>query len=165
MPSKISVANLVMLAGAAVTVLFSFFDFFDRGGNAWDTDFLAFATTVPAILALVMGVWVVLELLGVSLPEDVLTFDRAQLKTTWGIAAAGIMLSWITTDADKGIGYWLMLLGSIAMAVGAVMALLGKGTETLDIPGVGGNAKTGDSTTSATTSATTPPPPPPPPAD
>jgi hypothetical protein len=68
MPSKISVANLVMLAGAAVTVLFSFFDFFDRGGNAWDTDFLAFATTVPAILALVMGVWVVLELLGVSLP-------------------------------------------------------------------------------------------------
>jgi len=150
MQNKISIANLVMLAGAVVTLLFSFFDFFDRGGNAWDTDFLAFATTVPAILALVMGVWVVLELVGVSLPDDVLTFNPAQLKATWGIAAAGIMLSWITTDADKGIGYWLMFLGSIAMAVGAVMAVLGKGTETVDIPGVHSEADK------------VPPPPPPP---
>lgn len=156
MPNKISVANLVMLAGAVVTLLFSFFDFFDRGGNAWDTDFLAFASTVPAILALVMGVWIVLELMGVSLPEQLLTFNRAQLKATWGIAAAGIMLSWITTDPDKGVGYWLMLIGSIAMAVGAVMALLGKGTETVDIPGAG----SGSSTDARPTSDTTPPPPP-----
>jgi hypothetical protein len=137
MQNKISIANIVMLAGAVVTFIFSFMDFFDRGGNAWDTDLLAFATTVPAILAIVMGVWIGLELAGVSLPNDVLTFDAAQLKATWGIAAAGIMLSWITTDADKGVGYWLMLLGSLAMAVGAVMALLGKGSETVDIPGVG----------------------------
>jgi hypothetical protein len=135
--NKISIANIVMLAGAVVTFIFSFMDFFDRGGNAWDTDFLAFATTVPAILAIVMGVWIALELAGVSLPSDVLTFNAAQLKATWGIAAAGIMLSWITTDADKGAGYWLMFVGSLAMAVGAVMALLGKGTETVAIPGAG----------------------------
>ena len=147
MPNKISVANLVMLAGAVVTLLFSFFDFFDRGGNAWDT----------AILALVMGVWIVLELVGVSLPEQLLTFDRPQLKATWGIAAAGIMLSWITTDADKGVGYWLMFIGSIAMAVGAVMALLGKGTETVDIPG-GGSGSTKEA--HPVTESTTPPPPP-----
>lgn len=142
MSNKISVANLVMLAGAVVTFLFSFFDFFEFGGNAWDTDVLAFATTVPAILALVMGVWIVLELAGVSLPEQLLTFDRAQLKATWGITAAGLMLSWITVDggdAGKDVGYWLMFIGSIAMAVGSVMALVGKGTETVDIPGVGGS--------------------------
>jgi hypothetical protein len=59
------------------------------------------------------------------------------------------MLSWLTVDSgglDKGIGFWLMFLGSIAMAVGAIMALLGKGTEI-----VGG----GSSSTAA------PPPPPP----
>jgi hypothetical protein len=154
MQNKISIANIVMLAGAVVTLIFSFMDFFDRGGNAWDTDFLAFATTVPAILALVMAVWIGLELGGVSLPDDVLTFNAAQLKTTWGIAAAGIMLSWITTDADKGVGFWLMLFGSLAMAVGAVMALLGKGTETVDIPGVGTKPSTaaGPGTTDGTSS-------------
>jgi hypothetical protein len=158
MPKKITVADLVMLAGAVVTVLFSFFDFFDEVGNAWDTDFLAFASTVPAILALVMGVWIVLELTGTSLPEAVLTFSRAQLKATWAITAAGIMLSWLTVDAggaDKGIGFWLMFLGSIAMAVGAVMALLGKGTDTVDIPG----ASTPDRG-ATTPDSTTPPPPP-----
>lgn len=153
MSNKISIANIVMLAGAVVTLIFSFFDFFDNVGNAWDTDFLAFVSTVPAILALVMGVWIVLELAGVSLPSDVLTFNPTQLKATWGIAAAGLMLSWLTVDGDKGIGFWLMFLGSIAMAVGAVMALLGKGTETVDIPGVsrGGAPTTSTDTTTGTT--------------
>ena len=163
MSSKISVANLVMLAGAVVTLIFSFFAYFKFGGesvNAWDGDALAFATTVPAILAIVMAIWIGLELAGVSLPEQVLTFDRNQLKATWAISAAGIMLSWISADVgstDKGIGFWFMLIGSLAMAVGAVMALLGKGTETVDIPGVGGT-----STGTAGTAADDMPPPPPP---
>lgn len=167
MQNKISIANIVMLAGAVVTFIFSFLTFFDIGDgiNAWDTDAFAFATTVPAILALIMAVWIGLELGGVSLPAEVLTFNSAQLKTTWGIAAAGIMLSWISTDPDKGVGFWLMFLGSIAMAVGAVMALLGKGTETVDIPGVGqsgaksstdtGTARTTDTTTDTGTDRTT----------
>lgn len=157
MQNKISIANVVMLAGAVVTVVFSFLDFFE-GFNAWDTNALAFATTVPAILALVMAVWIGLELAGVALPADVLTFNSAQLKATWGVAAAGIMLSWITVDGDKGIGFWLMLLGSIAMAVGAVMALLGKGTDTVDIPGVGTKSNTAANTSSAPSTHTPPPP-------
>jgi hypothetical protein len=163
MQNKISVANIIMLVGAVVTFIFSFLDFFE-GFNAWDNDVLAFATTVPAILALVMGVWIALELAGVSLPADVLTFSPAQLKATWGITAAGIMLSWLTVDSgDKGAGFWLMFLGSLAMAVGAVMALLGKGTDMVDIPG-GGRSTTGtttSTTSTATTGATAPPPPPP----
>jgi hypothetical protein len=62
------------------------------------------------------------------------------------------MLSWLTVDtggADKGAGFWLMFLGSIAMAVGAIMALLGKGTETVKLGG------------SSTSDAAPPPPPPP----
>jgi hypothetical protein len=141
MKNKLTIADLVMGAGGLVAFLFSFMAFFKGGRStfsAWDGDAGAFATTVPAILGLVMVVWIVLELLGVSLPEQVLTYNRAQLKGTWGISAAGIMVSWISADfggADKGAGFWLMLIGSFAMAIGAVMALLGKGTETVDIPG------------------------------
>ncbi len=143
MKSKITVADLVMGAGGLIAFLFSFLAFYKRGDfsvSAWDGDAGAFATTVPAILGLVMVVWIGLELAGVKLPEQVLTFNPAQLKGTWGIAAFGIMLSWISADfggADKGVGFWLMFVGSLAMMVGAVMGLLGKGTETVDIPGVG----------------------------
>jgi hypothetical protein len=162
MAKKISVANLVMLGGAVVCLLFSFFDFYgqgDIGFSAWDTDALAFISAVPAILALAMIAWIVAELAGAKLPDDVLTFNGNQLKATWGIAAAGLMLAWLTTDfgsADKQIGFWLMLLGSLVMAAGAVMALLGKGQEMV-----------GSSSTPAAAppppGATPPPPPPPPP--
>jgi hypothetical protein len=159
MKKQLTVANLVMLAGSVVAFLFSFLAFYtfgDESRSAWSGDAYAFATAVPAILALALAVVIVLELFGVDLPAEVLTFNWPQIKATWGIAAVGIMLSWLTVDsggADKGIGFWLMTLGSIAMAAGAIMALLGKGSETVG----GGGA-------SAASQASPPPPPPPPPA-
>src|SRR5680860_1786528 len=84
--------------------------------QAWDGDAGAFATTVPALLGLVMVVWIGLQLAGVSLPDEVLTYNHAQLKGTWGIAAAGIMISWISADfggAGKGAGFWFMFLLSL----------------------------------------------------
>jgi hypothetical protein len=157
MEKKISVANLIQLIGAAVTFLFSFFAFFKFGNqslSAWSGDGGAFATTVPAILAAATIVVSILELTGQKLPGQVLTFNWNQIKATWGIGAAGIMISWLLTspgagDSDKGIGFWFMLLGSIAMAVGAIMALLGKGSEI-----VGGGSARASTTTGA------PPPPP-----
>jgi hypothetical protein len=155
MKKQLSIANLVMLAGSVVAFIFSFLAFYkfgDDGQSAWSGDAFAFATAVPAILALALAVVIVLELVGVDLPAEVLTFNWSQIKATWGIAAFGIMLSWLTVDsggADKGVGFWLMMLGSIAMAVGAIMALLGKGTETVKLGG-------------ASTSDAAPPPPPPP---
>ena len=160
MPKKVTIADLVMGVGGLVTFLFSFFAFFKEGrftASAWDGDAGAFATTVPAILGLVMVVWIGLQLAGVSLPEQVLTYNHAQLKGTWGISALGIMLSWISADfggAGKGVGFWFMFLGSAAMAVGAVMALLGKGSEMIDIPGGGSDED----------APAMPPPPPPPPS-
>ncbi len=142
MHSRITIADLVMGVGGLVTFVFSFLAFFKSGSrtvSAWDGDAGAFATTVPALLGLIMVVWIGLEVAGVSLPEQILTYDRAQLKGTWGIAAAGIMLSWVSADfggTDKGTGFWLMFLGSFAMAGGAIMGLLGRGTNTIDVPGV-----------------------------
>lgn len=158
MKRTITIADLIMGAGGLVAFIFSFLTFFDVGDgiNAWDGDGGAFATTVPAILGLVMVVWIALELAGVSLPKQILTYSSAQVKGTWGIAAFGIMLSWVSADfggADKGAGFWLMFVGSLAMAIGAVMGLLGMGAETVDIP-VGGGDEDGPGSM-----------PPPPPAD
>jgi hypothetical protein len=167
MGKRISVANLVMLAGGAVTLLFSFFSFFsygDDGVSAWSTDGGAFVTTIPAILAIAMIGVGAAELAGAKLPDQLLTYSIPQIKGTWGIASAGIMLAWITTDGDKGIGFWFMFIGSFAMAAGAVMALLGKGTDIVDLSKIGGS---GTSATSAPPppppGASAPPPPPPPP--
>lgn len=155
MNKKISVANLVMAAGGVVTLLFSFLGFYKFGNDsrsAWSTDAFAFVTTIPAILAIAMVVWCGLELAGQKLPNNVLTFTSNQLKATWGIASGGIMLAFLTTNGDKGIGFWFMLIGSLAMAAGSVMALLGKGSEIVDLGAIG--SKSGGTGTSA------PPPPP-----
>ena len=138
MKNKVTVADLIMGIGGLVTFIFSFLAFYKFGDtsiNAWDTDGVAFASTLPAILGLAMAVWIGLELAGVNLPDQVLTYTPTQLKGTWAIAAGGIMLSWLSTDGDKGAGFFLMLVGSLAMSAGAVMALLGKGTETVNIGG------------------------------
>jgi hypothetical protein len=161
MSKKISVANLVMFAGGAVTLLFSFFHFWDfgdlGGASAWSTDYGAFVTTIPAILALAMVVWSLAELGGVGLPAKVLTFDHTQLKATWAIGAAGVMLAYLTVDGDKGLGFFFMLLGSVAMAVGAVMALLGKGADVVEL----GASKQPAGAPNAPSASSTPPPPPP----
>lgn len=162
MKNKITVADLIMGAGGVVTFVFSFLAFFKSGDfkiNAWDTDGVAFASTVPAILGLAMAVWIGLELAGVSLPAEILTFNRTQLKATWGIAAAGLMIAWLPSQGDKGPGFFLMLIGSLAMAVGAVMALLGKGTDTVNIGGATTPAD-GQSPPPAPPAAPMPPPPP-----
>ena len=177
MKRQITVANLIMVVGGVVTFLFSFFAFIkveSFKASAWDGDAAAFASTVPAILGLAMTAWVALELLGVKLPQSVLTYSPAQLKGTWGIAAAGIMLSWFSANDSKGLGYWMMFIGSLAMGVGAVLGLLGKGTDLVDLPDIPGVdlPHFGHSTPQAPVTAAPPappapaavaPPPPPPP--
>ena len=140
MKVKITIANLVMLVGGLLTFIFSFLDFYkisflgeSAGANAWDTDAGAFVTTIPAILGLAMLVWSVLELIGISMPSKVLTYTSAQMKGTWGIAATGIMLAFLTVDSGKGAGFWLMFIGSLAMAAGSIMGLLNLGGQTVDL--------------------------------
>ena len=174
MKMKLTVAQLVGGAGALLATLFSFFSFYklgDEGRNAWSKDVGAYVSTIPAILAIVALAWTIAELAGAKLPAQVLTFNSNQLKASWGISASGVMLAYLTVDTslDKGIGFWFMLIGSLAMAVGAVMALLGKGTQEVNF---GGGAKPqpmaapqfGAAPPPPPPGMTPPPPPPPPPA-
>ena len=148
MKKPITVATLVMGVGAIVVLIFSFLDFYsfgDEGRNAWSGDLLFPATIIPVILAVATLVFIVLDLVGVRLPDRVLTFTWPQIYATWGIAAAGIMLGWLFTGpegTDKGAGLILMLLGSLAMAAGSIMGLLGVGNNAVNIP-TGGSSTPG----------------------
>jgi hypothetical protein len=135
MKGKLTVAGLVMLIGGAITFLFSFLDFLGET-SAWGSGLLPIAT-IPALLGLAMAVEQGLRLGGVSLPEPVLTFTWRQIRFTWGVVAITIMLAWLIVDkgfADTGAGLMIMLLGSIAMTVGATLDLLGKGDQVLGAP-------------------------------
>jgi hypothetical protein len=161
MKKHISVADLVMLIGGAVTFVFSFLPFWGQSGfdtSAWGSGLFPLAT-IPAVLGAAMVLVVVLEQVGTKLPEPVLTFSWRQIELTWGIVAATIMVSFLILDkggVDLKLGAILMLIGSLAMAVGAFMAVLGKGTNLVAIPGMSDANKDGP--------PSSPPPPPPPPS-
>lgn len=127
-------AEAIMLGGAAATLVFSFVGF-AGSRSAWSTDALAFASTIPALLAVVMLGWFGLNVAGVDLPDEVLTFSSEQLNVTWGVSALGMMLAWATVDFGKDAAFWIQLIGSAAMAVGAVAGVVGKLSEPLTQPG------------------------------
>jgi hypothetical protein len=176
MGKKVTVANLIFTVGGLVTILFSFFKFLgvdDFGNSAWGEGNFPLAT-IPAVLGLAALVVGVLDILGtVKLPAQVLTFNWNQIKFTWGVVAAVIMLAYLIVDKgpDTGLkfGGIMMLLGSLAMAVGATMNLLGLGANTVNLPNVGSQPGAGGTPPAAPPpphygSSSPPPPPPPPPA-
>ncbi|MFT3852595.1 MAG: hypothetical protein QM733_07655 [Ilumatobacteraceae bacterium] len=140
MKKQITVASLIMGVGGLVVFIFSFLSFYTAGGegrSVWSGDLLFPATIIPVILGVAMLVCVILDLAGVKLPEKVLTFTWPQIYATWGISAAGIMLGWLFTgpfSLDRGAGLILMFIGSLAMAAGSIMGLLGMGTNMVNIP-------------------------------
>ena len=163
MKKNISVASLVMVIGGAMTFLFSFFSFLGNGGvsvSAWGSGTFPLAS-IPAILGGAMVLVVVLEQVGTKLPEPILTFRWPQIRLTWGIVAATIMLSYLVMDkggAALKFGAIVMLLGSLAMAVGTFMDILGKGTNLVAIPGLDRSGETPRlrSATSAAASSSAP---------
>ncbi len=160
-----TVADIVMVIGGVVTFIFSFLDFFE-GENAWATGLFP-VTTIIAVLGLAMVVFVLLDLLaGFHLP-DFLTFNYKQMYVTWGITAGVFMLAWLILDtpADKKAGLYLMLIGSLAMAVGAILNILGLATQTVNMPSgttAAGTAATGPAATGPAAPGRPVAPPPPP---
>jgi hypothetical protein len=161
-----TVADIVMVAGGVVTFIFSFLHFV-ADVNAWSSDGFGLfpVTTLIAVVGLAMAVFVALEIFaGFTLPTF-LTFNYKQIYVTWGIFNGGLMLCYLIMDkhgADTGAGLYLMLIGSLAMAVGSILNILGLATQTVNMP-----AGTATSATGAGPAAAPPPPPgrpvPPPP--
>jgi hypothetical protein len=151
-----TVVEIVMFAGGVVTFIFSFLHFVaDR--NAWSSDFFGLfpITALIALVGLAMAVFVALELFVGFRLGTFLTFNHKQIYVTWGIFAGGLMLCYLIMDkhgADTGAGLWLMLIGSLAMAAGSILNVLGIATQPVNLPDVIDRGAP----------ASAPPPPPPP---
>ena len=140
MKRQITVADAIFGGGSLLTFLFSFFDFIGAGSfgvSAWASGVFPLGT-IPAVLGLLGIIAVVLDLTGAAkLPDQVLTLNWRQIRLTWGITAAVIMLAYLIVDKGPStslkFGGWVMLIGSLLMAAGSVMAVLGKGTEMVNL--------------------------------
>jgi hypothetical protein len=123
-------AEITVLAGAAVVLIFSFLSFYEVSAfghsvsqSAWGTGLFPLATLI-VVFAVIAGVLVLLPVVGVTVPDRVATFTRGQILLLCGAFATIQSLGYLIVDKgglDFGIGFWFMLLGSIAVLVGAVM--------------------------------------------
>lgn len=103
--------------------------------NFWDQSFfssnvfgdLAFpVATFVWLFGILAGLHIVLTTFAnVDLPERVLDFTWSQIHLALAGFCALVMVFWLVASdwPDKGIGFYLLLLGSIALVVGAVMRL------------------------------------------
>src|SRR4051794_16471040 len=151
-----TVADIVMVVGGVVTFIFSFLDFFE-GSNAWSTGLFP-VTTIIAVLGLAMALFVLLDLLADFRLPNFLTFNYKQMYVTWGITAAVFMLAWLIIDGpDKKAGLYLMLIGSLPMAVGSILNILALAPQPVPMP-AGGTAAGTAAGTGAGPTATPPAP-------
>jgi hypothetical protein len=126
---KLTPAGIVIVAGGAVILIASFLSFYTLGSvsaTAWSSSSGLFPlATLPALLGLIMAAHVAITTFAdVSLPAHLLGFDWKQIQLLLGIQSALLMVCFLIVDHSVlsfGIGFWLMLLSAIALAVGAVM--------------------------------------------
>ena len=133
---SLSPAGITLLAGAAVVFVGSFLDFweisldsgvatFSRGFNAWSGDLLFPVSILPVLCALVIGIHLALATFAkTQLPPDVSGFSWDQIYLLVAFQGLVMMVAFLIQEKflfEVAIGFWLMLLGSIALAVGSVL--------------------------------------------
>jgi len=137
--SKLSPANIVILAGGAVMLIGSFLNFYKLlsfSTSAWGSGngFGVFGVaTVVVLCGVVMAVQVALSTFAanVTMPDTVLGLSWDQVHLALGFQAALMMLAFLIRSKgpfEFGIGFWFMLLAGIALFVGAVMRVTGTGS-------------------------------------
>jgi hypothetical protein len=111
---------IIMIAGAVMLVA-SFLDFAAKT-SAWGQYLFPVATLLP-LYGVLMALEIVLtKFANVSLPDKLATFTWEQVHLVLGLFAGFMAIGWLITDvSQKGIGFYLEILGGIALAVGAVM--------------------------------------------
>jgi hypothetical protein len=141
MNKKPTTGGIVIVIAGAIVFLASFFAFYTFkaprvtfgattiGGtanySAWNKAALFPVSAIPAWIGLIMAVQVAATAWGgLRTPDRILGFTWPQIHVVLGFQAALLMLAYLIRDnsvLDFGFGFWLMLLGSIGLAVGGVM--------------------------------------------
>ena len=93
---------------------------FDR--NAWGSYMFPVATLLPlygTVMALQIGLT---KFAHVDLPDQIAGFTTEQLHLVLGLLAGFMAIGWLVTDLrQKGVGFWLEVLGGLALAAGGVI--------------------------------------------
>jgi hypothetical protein len=115
---------IIMIAGAVMLVA-SFLKFAQidvKSANAWGQYLFPIATLLP-LYGVIMAAQIALtKFASVKLPEDLVGFTWEQVHLVLGLLAGFMAIGWLISDIHgKGIGFWLEILGGIALAVGGVM--------------------------------------------
>lgn len=131
MSQRATPGRITIMAGGGVVLIGSFLPFFtvsagslsdDR--SAWGSGLFPLATYI-AVCGLLMGVHAAItSFSGTSLPERVAGFTWNQVHLILGCFAVLLAVGYLLVDkgiADFGIGFWLMLLGAIALLAGAIL--------------------------------------------
>jgi len=163
---KPTVPDWIMMAGGVVCLLFSFFAFYSFASidtSAWGSGLFPLATYVALFGVIVGGSVALMKFANVNLPEPILSFSWKQIRLALSIFAALLMIGFLILDTgfDKAIGFWLMMLGAIALVVGSVMETIGFDPQAAK---AGGGAAPGAAPPSPPSPPPGSPPPPPPPS-
>ncbi len=110
----------IMIAGA-VMLIASFLDF-AGDTSSWGSGAFPIVTLI-VIYGVLMALQIALsKYANVHFPDRVGTFTWEQVHLLLAAFALLMSLGWLISGIDDmGIGLWLLLLGSIALVVGAVM--------------------------------------------
>jgi hypothetical protein len=142
--TKLSPANIVILAAGVVMLVGSFLDFYSISGFGGKASFSAWSggsgfgifgiATVVVLCGVVMAAQVGITAFasGVTVPDKVLGLTWDQIHLALGFQAALMMLAFLIRSKGPlsfGIGFWFMLLAGIALLVGAVMRVTGAGAK------------------------------------
>ena len=130
MDTKVTPGEIVVMAAGGVGIIATFLPFadppFGDSINAWDGDLFGMfpVATLIGIYVLVAGALVALTKFANVTITNVLGIGMVQLVLVLGFFATLQALAYLLTEfggADRGIGYWLLLLSAIASLVGAIL--------------------------------------------
>ncbi len=128
MQNKPTTAEIVILASGAVALVFSFLDWAGIGrfgASPWDGNLFFPTFAWVGIFGAAMAVVIALEVFAtVKLPQKIHSFTWPQVHIVLGVFTALLTVSFLLgkpSGADYQIGYFISLLASAGLVVGAFM--------------------------------------------
>jgi hypothetical protein len=129
--SRPTAGEITILAAGVVALVFSFFDFhtidvagFSDGASVWSSGLFPVAALM-VIFVVIMALQIALTTFAhVSLPDRPLGFTWEQVHLVLGFFATLYSVAYLLQKRagyDFGIGFWFILIASIAALVGAIL--------------------------------------------